>query len=340
MGLGKDNAKKGMLVPSYPFRVEFEITSACNLNCIYCYAKPLSNIIPPIDDIKYLFGKTEDEAQPFEVIMVGGEPFLRKDIVDVLQYARNTFDNSSIGVSTNGTLLPRLTEVQLAGLKDISDDQPMIQVSIDSTDNAINDLTRGFGKLAMEGIRVLDKHEIPFSVGIVPSPSNFDNILKTVRSMLTEFDSLRIINVEILQPTYTMDGKSFSRLSIGPEKQRRLRETVRAEVQASGRKDVRLPADSQKGSVECSNPVISSYGFTTCTAGLFRAGVFVDGTVTPCLLLRDVQLGNLFEESWATIWEKSRDRFFGITEDAGQCTIANLLRKNSLKGKQKVQMRA
>ncbi|MCL5440831.1 MAG: radical SAM protein [Candidatus Marsarchaeota archaeon] len=335
--MGDSKEKGKMPTPSYPFRIEFEITTVCNLNCIYCYAKPFTNKIPSLKDIKYLFGKTEIEAHPFEIVLVGGEPFVRKDIIDVLQYARDTFVSASIGISTNGTLLSRLTEKQLTKLKNISEGLPIIQVSLDSTDPSTNDLTRGLSRLTMKGIKTLDMYGIPFSVGIIPTIFNRESILGTVRLLLTESQSVRMINIETLQPTYTMNSKVFYNLRINSDQQRLLRRAINEEIQASGRRDVKVSAEySIEDNVGCSNSLIDNYGLTTCTAGLFRAGVFVDGTVTPCLLVRNVNLGNLFDESWDVIWEKSRSRFFEITERAGQCTIENLLRKSAPKIKQKI----
>lgn len=326
---GSDDSIARPLTPAYPFRVEFEITSACNLNCIYCYAKPFTNKIPPIEDIKYLFGKTAEEANPFEVVLVGGEPFIRKDIIDVLRYAKDSFEKSSIGVSTNGTLIPKLTESQLAELSSISSNLPMIQVSLDSADPAINDLTRNFGKLTLEGMKVLDKHDIPFSVGIIPTALNKESIPITVRKLLGEYKSIRLVNIETLQPTYTMTSKTFFDLGIKPDELKILRGRINEEVELSGRKEVKVSVENPvENSGNCSNPLINMYGLNTCTAGLFRAGVFTDGTVTPCLIIRNVGLGNLFKESWSIIWERSKARYFGISENAGQCTIINLLRKN------------
>lgn len=107
-----------MILPEYPFRVEFEVISVCNLNCSYCYAKPFSHEIPSLNKLEYLFRKTKDEAHPFQVIILGGEPFLRKDIIDLLQLAGEIFRR--IGVSTNGTLLSKLNETDAKALKELT----------------------------------------------------------------------------------------------------------------------------------------------------------------------------------------------------------------------------
>ena len=73
--------------------------------------------------------------------------------------------------------------------------------------------------------------------------------------------------------------------------------------------------------------MIDKYNFKSCTAGLLRSGVLVSGDVTPCVTIRDVALGNLYQDSWKEIWNRARERFLGLKETAGgQCTINLLLR--------------
>jgi MoaA/NifB/PqqE/SkfB family radical SAM enzyme len=56
---------------------------------------------------------------------LGGEPFLRSDILELLHIAKNTF--KWVGVSTNGTLIPRLTDKQMQELKKLNEQGLNIQ---------------------------------------------------------------------------------------------------------------------------------------------------------------------------------------------------------------------
>lgn len=77
-------------------------------------------------------------------------------------------------------------------------------------------------------------------------------------------------------------------------------------------------------------PLINNYKFGTCSAGLLRAGVKVNGDVTPCLLLRNVSVGNLYKETWGDIWNKSKERYLSMNVNRRQCTVENLVRKEEL----------
>lgn len=94
-------ASRSGLAP-VPLRYFFELTYRCNLNCPYCYVG---------DDRKKDEMSTEEwfdiiEQIPFYsfVTLVGGEPLIRKDFVDILmKTAKKTF--GKLNVVSNGILM-------------------------------------------------------------------------------------------------------------------------------------------------------------------------------------------------------------------------------------------
>jgi len=130
--------------------VVWNCTRRCNLGCAHCYAASTQQ--PQADEL------TTDEAQrliddlaAFGVTVLlfsGGEPLLREDIFELIEYARRSGIRAVL--STNGTLLTRRTAERLAkvGLN-------YCGVSLDGPAD-INDAFRGspgaFAK-ALEGIR-------------------------------------------------------------------------------------------------------------------------------------------------------------------------------------------
>ncbi len=325
-----------MIVPKYPFRVEIEVTSVCNLSCNYCFAKPFKNIIPPLDNIEYLIDKTKREANPFELILLGGEPFVRKDILDILEFAKEKF-HSSIGISTNGTLIHKLSLESIARLKNITDDAGIaIQISLDSINPEINNINRGFGELTLKGIEILEKNNIKFNVGIVVTSANYTDVLNTARKLLS-YENLTSFNLEILQPTFSLSPREFRNLAIDYNSMSELHDKIAEEIKKQN-KDLLIRGVK----LDCTTlgeeqPLISRYEFKSCSAGLLRAGVLVNGNVTPCLLLRNVNVGNLYKETWKEIWNKSRERYLNLRTSVGQCTTENLIRKEeSIKAKIKI----
>ena len=330
--LGYSNTEKvrkmEKVYPNFPFRVEFEVTSVCNLDCKYCYAKPFTWKTPSFQKMEYLFKKTKDEADPFEAVLVGGEPFIRKDMVSLIELANNVF-RRGVQISTNGTLLSRLDKKQLLRLKNAVNNGASLQVSMDSFDPKVNDVTRGKTKESIDGINTLEKSGIPFSVGIVFTNINSNDIVATTSKLIKEYSYLVSLNLEPLQPTSIL-GVEYFELKQERTEMRKLFNLVNGVIRAHGRNEIKLYGivEDCSASVKFETPVLDKYAFKTCTAGLVRAAVFVDGSVTPCSLIRDIKIGNLYTDSWINIWQRSKERFESI-KDSGvsQCAI-NLLQES------------
>lgn len=309
-------------LPAFPFRIEFEVNGICNLNCTYCYARPFNLLNPPLDRIEYLFRKTKDEADPFEVVVLGGEPFARKDIIVLFEHAMNIFQSRRIGVSTNGTLLDRLCREDLTRLKDLVDSGFSIQVTLDSVDKKVNDAVRGKTELTLSGLDVLETNNIPFIIGLVLTTANRTDIVDSVTALSNKYNNLIHLNLEALQPTVVL-GERYFDLRLSGEEMRDIYYRVKDAVREAGRNDITVSGvvDNCENIKNDAKPLIDTYGFKTCLAGLTRAGVYPDGGVTPCTTLRQSAIGNLYFESWEEIWSKARDRFEKLDMVGGQCQI-------------------
>ena len=145
-------------------------------------------------DLRSFIDKTEREVKPFEVIILGGEPFLRKDMVELMEYAACTFSVGRVSISSNGTVFRGMKKEDIRRLKKLSDNGSVIQVSIDSATNR----NAQKGPDSFEGMKVLEFNDISFRAGIVLTRQNYEDCLNTI-SMLLDFSSLSGINLEPLQ---------------------------------------------------------------------------------------------------------------------------------------------
>lgn len=308
------------ILPSLPFRVEIEVTGRCNLSCLNCYAQPLSGFEPAFDKLSYILQKTKDEAKPFEVILLGGEPFMRKDIIPVLREARDLF-GTAVAISTNGTKLSTLPESSLDQLGEMSGEAGFIQVSLDSANPVLNDLLRGRTKEALLGMDTLEKHQIPFSVAIVVSSRNIDDVTSTVSTLITRMQHINGINLNPIQlPPSSLETQG--NLIVDRGRMLEVLEEVRQVASETGRRIKVISTD--EGCGDCKGQaLLDSYRFNTCFAGAFRACVFPDGTVSPCSVIRDGNLGNLYTESWGQIWARSAERFKTLV--GAQCQDSTLM---------------
>jgi len=73
------------------------LTNRCNLDCIYCF-KDKRKKEPELNEIIRKISKARKK-----IILKGGEPLVRKDILDILKYAKSR--KLKIGLETNGILL-------------------------------------------------------------------------------------------------------------------------------------------------------------------------------------------------------------------------------------------
>lgn len=87
--------------PDLPKRIIYELLSQCNYRCIHCFVEH-TNQMPSKEDIVKIMTKAISEGVP-GIVWTGGEPFLRKDIFEIMETlpSKDTFHV----INTNGSLL-------------------------------------------------------------------------------------------------------------------------------------------------------------------------------------------------------------------------------------------
>lgn len=112
---------KGILVKGhpgeYPYKIKqscathpinlitLELTKRCNLACLHCYARStqgIKNEELTTDEVKRLIDDAA-ELGVWQFHLTGGEPFMREDILDILQYVHTK--RMVIQLFTNATLI-------------------------------------------------------------------------------------------------------------------------------------------------------------------------------------------------------------------------------------------
>ncbi|MFA5843844.1 MAG: GTP 3',8-cyclase MoaA [Coriobacteriia bacterium] len=146
--------------------LRISVTDRCNLRCVYCMPPDGVSWREPGEILTYEEIERFADAAVAEGIskirITGGEPLVRRGIVDHVRRLRDITGLESIALTTNGTLLPRFArELADAGLR-------RVNVSIDSLDPEVfARVTRG-GRLedALAGI------EAAFDAGMDPIKVN------------------------------------------------------------------------------------------------------------------------------------------------------------------------
>lgn len=84
-------------------RVYLEIISSCNFRCLHCFQGDSLDIpnIFTLDQCKAILEKFKHEFNSKELVILGGEPFLHSQLIEILEYAKQ-LDYTPVEICTNG----------------------------------------------------------------------------------------------------------------------------------------------------------------------------------------------------------------------------------------------
>ncbi|MFX1469867.1 MAG: radical SAM/SPASM domain-containing protein [Promethearchaeota archaeon] len=118
-------AKKAKDSVGKPFIFHFLTTLRCNCNCESCFWKDNSvkNELT-LEEIKRIYLEAKEEGFLISILW-GGEPTLRKDITEIIQFAKHKANFAFIGMVTNGFLIPKR-------ISEFGNDINLILISLDS----------------------------------------------------------------------------------------------------------------------------------------------------------------------------------------------------------------
>lgn len=155
--------------------VQWDITSACNLNCRHCREKPLVNIR---DDVDISLAKSIiDQIVSFgthTLSIAGGEPLMSPMLQEVLAYSSGKFDR--IALSSNGTL------INASNARMLSEYVSIVQISFDGHDAASHDSIRGKGTFdkSVRAVRILQDCGVRVGVRMTLCRQNMGNVKKYI----------------------------------------------------------------------------------------------------------------------------------------------------------------
>jgi 12,18-didecarboxysiroheme deacetylase len=153
--------------------VVWNVTRACNLSCIHCYAKAVRKTRD--EELTTEQGlKLIDDLAAFGVPVIlfsGGEPLVRPDLHELVKYAAHKGMRAVI--STNGSLI---TEEWAANLKDVG--VSYVGISLDGMEKVNDDFrgVKGAFQMALNGIRNCQKSGIKVGLRFTINKLNKDHV--------------------------------------------------------------------------------------------------------------------------------------------------------------------
>lgn len=293
-------------VSPYLKEVHLDITSHCNLSCLHCYQNPylqigsseMTNV-----QIKSLIDELA-EMNVARLVISGGEPFLRKDLWDIIGYSLHRGIIVPT-IFTNGTIYN-------ADLKEIcrSGKPIALAISLDGYSNGMHDYIRGegaFGK-TIDNIRlILEEKERASKTEIVINtmmhPLNF-RFLKEMFIYLSELGIYRWrVSLPRDQGSFTAN---YDRLKIDVSEVLSEYEKFITWYLEEGRfisnMDIQIESFFRTSVVKGREINTFKQDSLCCEYKKQALAIKPNGDVTACTAFTNLVIGNLQQDSIRKIW--------------------------------------
>ncbi len=266
-----------------PLSVHLDVTYRCNERCEHCYLDHEDHGEMQTGEIRGVLDQLAD-AGVFFLTLSGGEPLVREDCFDIIEYARQLHFN--VKFKTNAILI---RDAEARRLRALGVEQ--VQISVYSHRAEVHDkITKVRGSLArtLSGARLLRKHGLKVSLANVLMRDNFGDS-EGVQQLANEMGVLYA-----LDPTITpmMDGNtSILRLRIRPSE---LSDVFHDPNLVGNVKEFCAPPAPDAGALE-------DY---SCSAGHTSCYISPYGDLYPCVQF-PLPCGNVRREKFLDIWRNS-----------------------------------
>lgn len=285
---------------SLPLTAQLELTDKCNFRCPHCYFLNVDTVRKSHDlsDEKImLLAKKLVSSRLFSVVLTGGEPLIRKNLVIALveYFKRN---NLYVSLNTNLTLLDQKT---LSAIVSLGIDG--LLVSCPSSDVGLyRIMTGGSNYLRFkEKLKMLIGSGLHFSVNMVTNKLN----LRSIKQTVTDLESLGVKRFGATPMALNVHNPRLDLLLDKTEVEQLIDDLVWI------KECLKIEVDMFEAVPKCIFSV-SIYSKNLaflerkCQAGRTVMSVASNGDVRPCSHNPDVY-GNLLNESLRSVWNKMRD---------------------------------
>jgi len=276
--------------------LQFELTSRCNERCIHCYIpNPKKNTggDMPIEKVKSLIDEFADMGG-LHVTLSGGEVFLHKDIIPIIQYCRDK--DLMISILSN---LIALKDEQIPIIKEVN--VSLIQTSLYSMDPDIHDFittVKGSQVKTKAAIEKLVAADIPVQISCPVMKANYQgyaDVLQYAQSLRCKAQTDYIMMAQSDLDTSNL----ANRLSL-EETEKLLKDIMKW--------DKNYKEETLKHSPLSEEIAFDPERFAKqplCGAGINDCCITENGDLYPCAGWQALVCGNVFQQRLKDIWEHS-----------------------------------
>lgn len=255
------------------------LTNRCNVNCVYCHHDGMvSSSQEMTSDELYTICKIAKSLGVKKIRLSGGEPLIRKDIVEVIEKIAS-LDFKDISMTTNGTYLEKYAQ----GLKDAGLDR--VNVSLDTLNRETYEFITKKDYLESAKAGILKAVEVglyPVKINMVVMKDINQNEIKDMFKFCKE-NNIVLQLIELIESENCDDDKFSAdyhyKLDIIEERLADIADEVHERKFMQGRKKYYIDG----GEIEVVKPVDNSTFCANCS----RLRITPDGKIKPCLLRND-----------------------------------------------------
>jgi SynChlorMet cassette radical SAM/SPASM protein ScmE len=298
------------LMPT-PRTVDLEITGRCNLRCKYCsHFDGSDSVGRQLSKAEWLtFFEELGRCAVLDVCLLGGEPFMRDDLQEIISGIVS--NRMRFSILTNGALISD----KMAGFIKSTGRCDRIQVSIDGSSPETHDVFRGEGSFhkAVKGLKSLIKHGIHATVRVTVHKINVDDLESTAKLLLEDLDL----------PFFSTNSAGYlgacrehaSEIQLNNEDRRRAMEILfrlslkyEGRIRASAGPLAEAKAWSEMEHVRNLGRNTGKKGYLTgCSGAQSKIGVKANGMLVPCVQLPGMELGRINEIVLKDVWQNHEE---------------------------------
>ncbi|MHA2049827.1 MAG: radical SAM protein [Promethearchaeota archaeon] len=273
----------------------FEITTKCNLNCSHCFGNKSTKDIVSLSKAKRIIEKIVSYGIR-DLILTGGEPFLREDIFTIIQYAKK-LGIENIAITTNGLLLENKNVVR--NIKKRLDVITALYIGINGATSNTHDFIRGEGQFSnlMQILTSKSVRKIPLGLDICIGKWNIHELSKF-------FDIAKIFNGRYFNfvPFIPLGvGKGLVHQVLSPEECKIMLEFINEKKNEGYFVDLCFTPYAKLISEDLTGCCNLLSEFITVTA---------QGDLVPCLYMKDYNLGSFLNNDLEQLYSDSEVNFF------------------------------
>ncbi|MEN6580243.1 MAG: radical SAM protein [Anaerolineaceae bacterium] len=275
---------------SAPYRMDLALTYRCNNDCAHCYnARVRTYPELPTQSWKSILDRIWSLKIP-HVVFTGGEPTLRRDLLELVAYAQQT--GLVAGLNTNGRKLS--DPAYIAGLVEAGLDH--VQITLESNRPEVHDQmvrSQGAWEQTVEGVR----NAVNSKLYLMTNTTLLENNEAYLLELLGFLRDLGVPTVGLNALIYAGKGSTVT-TGLKEQDLPKLLEIATNFTQKSGQRLIWYTPTQY-----CHfDPLQLDLGIKGCTAAYYNMCIEPDGQVIPCQSYYEA-LGDFLTVPWSAIWE-------------------------------------